>query len=190
LRDNKKNFLVTAAQSGTLTSFEPIVGKTYNAGESIGKIDLQQGYKLVADVDEFYLEKVAVGQKGNIEVKGQMVEVGIIKVLPEVKAGRFQVELAFPKDVKLSLQQGTSFGVRLTLSDKEKRLVIPKGQFFQETAGKWIFVVKGNKAERREIKTGRENPDYYEVLSGLKAGEKVVVSSYVDYKEVEELSLE
>ncbi|RZJ68983.1 efflux RND transporter periplasmic adaptor subunit [Flavobacterium sp.] len=187
LRQNKKNFLITATESGTLTSFEPIIGKTYQAGESIGKIDLQQGYKLVADVDEFYLEKVASGQKGNIEIKGQLVEVTVIKVLPEVKGGRFQVELAFPKEAKLALQQGTSFGVRLTLSGKEKQLVIPKGQFFTDTSGKWIFVVNGKKAEKRQVKLGRENPDYYEVLSGLKAGEKVVVSSYVDYKDVEEL---
>lgn len=189
LRQNKKNFLITAAQSGTLTSFEPIIGKTYQAGESIGKIDLQQGYKLVADVDEFYLEKVAVGQKGSIEVKGQMVEVIVIKVLPEVKGGRFQVELAFAKGSKPVLQQGVTFGVRLILSGKEKQVVIPKGQFFQETAGKWIFVVNGDKAERREIKLGRENPDYYEVVSGLKPAEKVVVSSYVDYKDVDELHL-
>ncbi len=189
LRSNKKNFLITASESGTLTSFEPIIGKTYNAGESIGKIDLQQGYKLVADVDEFYLEKVAVGQKANIEIKGQLVEITVMKVLPEVKGGRFQVELAFPKEAKLNLQQGTSFGVRLILSGKEKQLVVQKGQFFGDTSGKWIFVVNGNKAEKRQIKLGRENPDYYEVLSGLKAGEKVVVSSYVDYKDVEELSL-
>lgn len=190
LRDNKKNFLITAMQSGTLTSFEPIIGKTYQAGESIGKIDLQRGYKLVADVDEFYLEKVAVGQKGNIEFKGQTVEVTVIKVLPEVKGGRFQVELAFPEGSRLALQQGVTFGVRLILSGKEKQLVISKGQFFQETSGKWIFVVNGDKAERRTIRLGRENPDYYEVLSGLKAGERVVVSSYADYKDVDQLNLQ
>lgn len=189
LRQNKKNFLITAAESGTLTSFEPIIGKTYQAGESIGKIDLQQGYKLVADVDEFYLEKVAVNQKGTIEIKGQTVEVTVIKVLPEVKGGRFQVELAFPKEAKLNLQQGTSYGVRLMLSGKEKTLVLPKGQFFQESQGKFVFVAKDGKAEKRQVKLGRENPDYYEVLSGLKAGEKVVVSSYVDYKDVDELNL-
>jgi len=189
LRKNKKNFLVTATQAGTLTSFEPIIGKTYQAGESIGKIDLRQGYKLIADVDEFYLEKVAVGQKGNIEFKNKAVQVTVIKVLPEVKGGRFQVELAIPESANLSLQQGVTFGVRLTLSGKEEQLVLPKGQFFQETSGKWIFVVNGNKAEKRQIRLGRENPDYYEVLSGIKPGEKVIVSSYADYKDVEELHL-
>lgn len=189
LRQNKKNFLITATESGTLTSFEPIIGQTYQAGQSIGKIDLQQGYKLVADIDEFYLEKVTVGQKGSIEVKGQPVGVTVIKVLPEVKGGRFQVELAFAPHSKPVLQQGVTFGVRLILTASEKQLVIRKGQFRQETAGKWIFVVKGDKAMRRQIKLGRENPDYYEVVSGLSAGERVIISSYADYKDIDELHL-
>jgi HlyD family secretion protein len=190
LRNNKKNFLITAPASGNLTSFEPILGKTYQSGESIGKIDVMKGYKLVADVDEFYLEKAAAGQKGQVDYKGQMLEVTLIKVMPEVKGGRFQVELAFTGKQQMQLQQGLSFGVKLTLSEKEKVLVIPKGQFYNETAGQWIFVVKGNEAVRQPIKTGRENPDYYEVLSGLKAGDRVVTSSYADYKDVEVLKLE
>lgn len=189
LRSNKKNFLITAPASGNLTSFEPILGKTYQSGESIGKIDVMKGYKLVADVDEFYLEKVAVGQKGQVDYKGEMLEVSVIKVLPEVKGGRFQVELAF-SGKQLVLQQGLSFGVKLILSEKERVLVVPKGQFYSETNGKWIFVVKGNKAVRQPITTGRDNPDYYEVLGGLKPGDKVVTSSYVDFKDVEELKLE
>lgn len=189
LRSNKKNFLITAPASGNLTSFEPILGKTYQSGESIGKIDVMKGYKLVADVDEFYLEKVAVGQKGQVDYKGEMLEVSVIKVLPEVKGGRFQVELAF-SGKQLVLQQGLSFGVKLTLSERERVLVVPKGQFYSETNGKWIFVVRGDKAVRQPIRTGRDNPDYYEVLGGLKPGDKVVTSSYVDFKDVEELKLE
>jgi HlyD family secretion protein len=190
LRNNKKNFLITAPASGNLTSFEPILGKTYQSGESIGKIDVMKGYKLVADVDEFYLEKAAVGQKGQIDYKGQMLEVTLIKVMPEVKGGRFQVELAFTGKQQMQLQQGLSFGVRLTLSGKQKVLVIPKGQFYNESGGQWVFVVKGNEAVRQPIKIGRENPDYYEVLGGLKAGDKVITSSYADYKDVEVLKLE
>ncbi|MFT3794966.1 efflux RND transporter periplasmic adaptor subunit [Flavobacterium sp.] len=185
LRSNKKNFLITAPASGNLTSFEPILGKTYQSGESIGKIDVMTGYKLVADVDEFYLQKIAVGQKGQVDYKGQMLEVSVVKVVSEVKNGRFQVELNFSGKEQLTLQQGLSFGVKLTLSEKETVLVIPRGQFYSETSGQWIFVVNGNKAERRTIKTGRENPDYYEVLDGLKAGDKVVTSSYADFKDVE-----
>jgi len=189
LRENKKNFLVVATLAGRLSSFEPVLGKNYSAGETIGKIDVMKGYKLMADVDEFYLEKVSEGQKANIEYKDKMISVIVSKVIPEVKNGRFQVELQFENNKELDLRQGLSFGVRLLLSEKTKSTVIPKGSFYQETAGKWIFVVNGDKAERREIKLGRENPLYYEVLSGLKVGEKVITSGYKDYAEMEVLNL-
>lgn len=189
LRENKKNFLVVATLAGRLSSFEPVLGKNYSAGETIGKIDVMKGYKLMADVDEFYLEKVSEGQKANIEYKEKMISVVVSKVIPEVKNGRFQVELQFENNKELDLRQGLSFGVRLLLSEKTKSTVIPKGSFYQETGGKWIFVVNGDKAERREIKLGRENPLYYEVLSGLKPGEKVITSGYKDYVEMEVLNL-
>lgn len=190
LRKNKKNFLVTAPVAGRLSSFEPVLGKNYIAGETIGKIDVMKGYKLIADVDEFYLEKIAEGQKGSIDYKNKTLTVTVAKVIPEVKNGKFLVELSFNGADETDLRQGLSFGVRLTLSGKVKTLVLSKGSFYQETAGRWIFVVDGDKAVRRAIKTGRENPLYYEILGGLKAGEKVVTSSYADYKEVQELHIE
>lgn len=190
LRKNKNNFLITAPLSGRLSSFEPILGKTYIQGNSIGTIDVMKGYKLVADVDEFYLERVSEGQKGTIEFNGKTVDVQINKVIREIKSGRFIVELDFMKDENLELNQGLTFGVRINLSEKMKTTLLPKGSFYQDTSGKWIFVVKENQAERRRITLGRENPLYYEVVEGLKAGEKVVTSSYVDYKDVEVLSLE
>lgn len=189
LRSNKKNFLVTAPLSGRISSFEPVLGKNYIAGESIGKIDVMKGYKLMADIDEFYLEKVSEGQKGEIEYKGQNIKVEVTKVIPEVKNGRFQVELNFTEAKELDLRQGLSFGVRLLLSEKTKTTVLSKGSFNQDTAGEWIFVVEGDKAVRRNIKLGRENPLYYEVLEGLKENEKVITSSYKDYKNIEVLNL-
>ena len=190
LRINKKNFLITAPISGRLSSFEPILGKTYAQNTSIASIDDRKGYKLIADIDEFYLDKIAEKQKGTVDFENKSIEVQITKVIPEIKNGRFQVELDFISSDKLDLKQGLSFGVKLNLSEKTKTLVLSKGSFNEETSGKWIFVVNGNKAERREIKLGRENPLYYEVLGGLKAGEKVITSSYKDYKEVEVLNLE
>lgn len=189
LRNNKKNFLITAPESGRLTSFQPVLGKTFQAGESIGRIDSKQGYKLMADVDEFYLEKMREGLKGEVEYKGKILEVMVTKVIPEVKSGHFTIELNFVSKEKIALQDGLSFGVKLILSERNKILVLSKGAFNQETAGKWIFVVNGNKAERRTIKLGRENPAYYEVLGGLKEGESVITSSYQDYKDIEELSI-
>nr|WP_314839612.1 HlyD family efflux transporter periplasmic adaptor subunit [uncultured Flavobacterium sp.] len=190
LRMNKKNFLITAPISGRLSSFEPILGKTYAQNTSIGSIDDRKGYKLIADIDEFYLDKIAAQQKGAVDFENKSIEVQITKVIPEIKNGRFQLELDFVSTEKLDLKQGLSFGVKLNLSEKTKTVVLSKGSFNEETSGKWIFVVNGNKAERRTIKLGRENPLYYEILGGLKAGEKVITSSYKDYKEVEVLNLE
>lgn len=190
LRTNKKNFLVTAPISGRLSSFEPILGKTYAQNTSIGFIDDQKGYKLVADIDEFYLDKVSEKQKGTVDFENKAIAVQITKVIPEIKNGRFQVELDFVSKDKMDLKQGLSFGVKLNLSEKTKTKLLSKGSFNEETNGKWIFVVNGNKAERRTIKLGRENPLYYEILEGLKAGDKVVTSSYKDYKQVEILNLE
>ena len=189
LRDNKKNFLITAPLSGRLSSFEPILGKTYTQGVSIGTIDVMKGYKLVADVDEFYLDKIKINQKGTVEFNEKMLEVQIVKIIKEIKSGQFQVEVNFISAKNIDLQQGLSFSVRLNLSEKTKTKLLSKGSFNQETAGKWIFVVNGNSAERRTIKLGRENPLYYEVLEGLKVNEKVVTSSYKDYKDVEVLNL-
>jgi HlyD family secretion protein len=190
LRTNKKNFLITAPISGRLSSFEPILGKTYSQNTSIGIIDDRKGYKLVADVDEFYLDRMAEKQKGTISFDNKTIEVQITKVIPEIKNGRFQVELNFVSSEKLDLKQGLSFGVKLNLSEKTRRKVLSKGSFYEETNGKWIFVVNGNKAERRAIKLGRENPLYYEVLGGLKADEQVITSSYKDYKDIAVLNLE
>ena len=190
LRNNKNNFLITAPLSGRLSSFEPILGKTYTQGNSIGTIDVLKGYKLVAEVDEFYLNRIAEGLKGTIEFNEKPVEVIISKVIPEIKSGRFIVELNFVKNENLELNQGLSFGVRINLSEKTESVLISKGSFYQETAGKWIFVVKGNKAERRNIKLGRENPLYYEILEGLQVGEKVITSTYKDYKDIEILNIE
>jgi HlyD family secretion protein len=190
LRSNKKNFLITAPQSGRLSSFEPILGKTYTQGVSIGTIDVMKGYKMVAGVDEFYLDKIKMNQKGTVEFNGKVLDVAIVKIIKEIKSGQFQVEMNFASAENIDLQQGLSFSVRLNLSEKTKSTLLSKGSFNQETAGKWIFVVNGTTAERRTIKLGRENPLYYEVLDGLKVGEKVITSSYKDYKEVAVLNLE
>ena len=149
-----------------------------------------KGYKLVAEVDEFYLSRVTPNQKGRVEYKGEELDVVVTKVIPEIKSGRFMVELNFVTGKDIALQQGLSFGVRLMLSEKAKTTVLPRGRFNEDTSGKWIFVVNGNKAERREIKLGRENPIYHEVLGGLKEGDQVVTSNYADYKDVQILNFE
>ena len=190
LRNNKMNFLVLASASGRISSFDPTLGQHINAGESLGKIDIMDGYKLSAKVDEYYISKLDVAQNGTIESNGKTYEVMISKILPEVKDGQFQVDLVFKNEFPESLRMGMSFSIKLFLSQSAESLLIPKGSFYQETAGKWIFVLDGeNKAVRRAIKIGRENPVYYEVSEGLQSGEKVITSSYEDYKNIEVLLL-
>lgn len=189
LRSNKNNFLIMSPASGRLSSFNISLGQNLTSGESIGKIDLMGGYKLVAKVDEYYINKLTNGIKGTLDNNGKEYEVIITKILPEVKDGQFSVELNFI-DAKIeNLKIGMTFGVKLKLSADTQSMMIPKGNFYKDTNGKWIFVVKGNKAEKRNISLGRENPLYYEVTSGLKQGESVITSDYSELKKYEILDI-
>ncbi|WP_139423131.1 efflux RND transporter periplasmic adaptor subunit [Chryseobacterium mulctrae] len=189
LRSNKNNFLIMAPVSGRLSSFNISLGQNLTTGESIGKIDLMGGYKLIAKVDEYYINKLQVGIKGSLESNTKQYEVIITKILPEVKDGQFSVEINFI-DAKIeNLKIGMTFGVKLKLSADTQSMMIPKGNFYKDTNGKWIFVLKNNKAEKRDISLGRENPMYYEVVSGLKAGETVITSDYSELKKYEILDI-
>ncbi len=190
LRNNKNNFLIMSPATGRLSSFSISLGQSLTTGQSIGKVDLMGGYKLVAKIDEYYINKLHAGIKGTLESNGKEYNVIVSKVLPEVVQGQFSAELNFadnnkPDDLKI----GMTFGVKLKLSADTQSLMIPKGNFFKDTNGKWIFVAEKGKAVRKNISLGRENPLYYEVLSGLKEGEKVIVSDYSDYKKYEILDI-
>ncbi|QIG88899.1 efflux RND transporter periplasmic adaptor subunit [Chryseobacterium sp. POL2] len=190
LKSNKNNFLIMAPVSGRLSSFSLSLGQNLTSGESIGKIDLMDGYKLVAKVDEYYINKLQLGIKGTLDNNGKSDNVIVTKVLPEVKDGQFSVELNFADTEKPNnLKIGMTFGVKLKLSADTQSMMIPKGNFYKDTNGKWIFVVNGTKAEKRNISLGPENPLFYEVTSGLKKGDKVIVSDYSDYKNYEILDL-
>lgn len=189
LRNNKQNFLILAPESGRLSSFDLALGQSIESGKSIGKIDVLSGYKLVAMVDEYYLDRIQEGQYGQIEIKNQTMKVKVFKISPEVKNGKFKVELEFIDKLTDNIQDGTSVGVKLTLSEKEKKIILPKGSYFASTQGKWIFVVTDQIAIRRKIELGKENPNVYEVISGLKIGDKVITSNYEDYINIEELEI-
>ncbi|WP_312765245.1 efflux RND transporter periplasmic adaptor subunit [Epilithonimonas sp.] len=190
LRSNKNNFLIMSPASGRLSSFNISLGQNLTSGESIGKIDLMGGYKLVAKVDEYYINKLTNGIKGTLDNNGKEYEVIITKILPEVKDGQFSVELNFIDTKIENLKIGMTFGVKLKLSADTQSMMIPKGNFYKDTNGKWIFVVKNNKAEKRSISLGRENPLYYEVVSGLKQGESVITSDYSELKKYEMLDIQ
>jgi HlyD family secretion protein len=187
LKTNKQNFLVSAPYSGRLSSFEPILGKTYNQGETVGQIDGLNGYKLVAEVDEFYKNKIYTGLKGSVEWQNKNTDVMISKILPDVKNGRIQLEIKFLDKTIHNLEQGMNFSVKIFFSEKKKSLVVPKGSFALDNGNQYLFVVKNNEAVKRKVVFGRENPMYIEVLEGLNASEEVITSSYKNYKDVDRL---
>jgi HlyD family secretion protein len=192
LRKNKENFVVKAPVNGLLSSFNPILGESYNQGQPVGKIDVLDGYKLTAKVDEYYISKLQEGINGRVSINSKNYNIRLSKVLSEVVGGQFQVELLFKNNsIPTSIKRGMSLKTKVFLSNDSKALLISKGQFYQSTNGAWVFVLaSAGKAVKRTIKIGRENPFYYEVLGGLQEGDKVITSSYDDYKKVEEINIE
>ena len=192
LRKNKENFIVKAPVDGLLSSFNPILGESYQQGQPIGKMDVLDGYKLTAKVDEYYISKLQEDIRGRVAVNNVNHDIVLSKVLYEVVNGQFEVELVFTNDsIPASIKRGMSLKTKVFLSNDSKALLISKGQFYQSTNGAWVFVLDSeNKAVKRTIKIGRENPFYYEVLEGLQEGDKIITSSYDDFKKVEEINIE
>lgn len=189
IRQNIENMTIKAPVSGMLSSYDPVIGKSYSVNEMLGKIDVLQGYKLQAGVDEYYINRVKEGQTANCEFNGKNYRLKVSKVIPEVTAGQFQVELVFEGKSPEELRRGLSLQVKLTLSANSKSLLVPQGQFFQSTGGSWVFVIIDGKAQKRNIKTGRKNYQYYEVLEGLQKGEEVITSSYEQFKDYEVIEI-
>ena len=171
---------IRAPTAGRLTAFELELGQTVTAGQRIGQIDTEGDYKLTAEVDEYYLGRVSVGQTARAEHEGRTYNLRVSRILPQVTEGRFLIELTFQGEAPASLSRGQSIELELTLGATQPALVIPNGPFMQETGGTWIFVVSedGGRAERRPIRIGRRNPQFVEVLDGLRPGERVLTSSY------------
>jgi HlyD family secretion protein len=187
------DLIVRAPIDGQLTSLDAEVGQSKNKGERLGQIDVLDGYKVRVDVDEHYISRVFPGLAGEFDFNNKTYKLIIKKVYSQVNNGRFQVDMEFEKgaDVPDGIRRGQSLQIRLTLSDQSKALLLPKGGFYQQTGGNWIFKLSGNgkTAYRANIQLGRQNPDYYEVLGGLNAGDKVITSSYENFGDVSELVL-
>jgi HlyD family secretion protein len=183
IRQNIENMTIKAPVAGRLSSYDPIIGKSYNVNEMLGKIDVMQGYKLQAGVDEYYINRVKEGQTANCEFNGKTYKLSVKKVIPEVTSGQFQIELTFEGQSPVELRRGLSMQVKLTLSDNSKSLLVSQGQFFQSTGGSWVFVLKDGKALKRNVKIGRKNYLYYEILDGLQKGEQVITSSYDQFNQ-------
>ncbi|QNK63185.1 HlyD family efflux transporter periplasmic adaptor subunit [Pedobacter sp. PAMC26386] len=183
IRKNIENMTIKAPVSGRLSSYDPVIGKSYTANEMLGKIDVMQGYKLQAGVDEYYINRVKEGQSASCEFNGKTYHLTVRKVIPEVTAGQFQIELVFEGKSPDELRRGLSLQVKLTLSDNSKSLLLAQGQFFQSTGGSWVFVLKDGKAQKRNVKIGRKNYLYYEIIEGLQKNEEVITSSYDQFNQ-------
>ena len=182
---------VRAPVAGRLTDFNLQVGQTVRPDQHIGRIDDPSRYKLSAQVDEFYLTRVALGQRGNVSVGGRDYALEVSRVYPQIKDGRFVAELVFSQGQPASLRPGQSADTRITLGDAVKSLVLPSGAFINDSGGAWAFVLSadGNSAHRRAIRVGRKSNSQVEVLDGIAQGERVVVSSYASFGKVAQLRL-
>jgi HlyD family secretion protein len=171
---------IRAPVSGRLTAFTLQPGQTVRPGERVGQIDTEGAYKLIAQVDEFYLGRVSLGQQGAAEHDGRTYPLRVSRILPQVTNGRFQIELNFAGEAPAGMRRGQSLEVEVTLGDTRPAVILPAGAFLQATGGSWVFVLdrNGRTAERRSIRAGRRNPHDVEVLGGLQPGERVVTSSY------------
>lgn len=196
-RKRLKDLLLTAPATGLLTSLDASVGETKNKGARIGQIDLTDQVKVIAQVDEFYSGKVLIGNTGTLEVYDSESDqeatyaIKVTTISPEVRNNEFEVEFDFVDAPPATVRLGQSFTVRLALGQQYEALVLKKGPFVQTTGGSWVYVVNegANEGVRRAIKIGKHNPDYFEVLGGLNAGEQVIISAYSNYQGVDVIEL-
>ena len=191
MRKKVGDLIVRAPVDGQLTSLDAEIGQSKNKGERLGQIDVTSGFKVRVDVDEHYISRIFNGLMGEASVAGKNYKLTIKKVFTQVNAGRFQVDMEFNDSVPQGIRRGQTLQIRLALSDETTALLLPKGGFYQQTGGNWIFKLaeNGKIAYKVDIQLGRQNPDYYEVIQGLKPGEKVITSSYENYGTMQELVL-
>ena len=183
IRKRKSNLVVKAPIDGELGLLDVVLGQSIAAGTKIGQINSVGTYKVEAQIDEHYIDRVIAGLSATFERQGETYSTVIRKVYPEVRDGKFKADFKFDGEQPDNIRAGQTYYLNLQLGQPEEAVIIPRGTFYQKTGGKWIYVVNkdGNKAVKREIRIGRQNPQYYEVLEGLEPGEKVITSGYDTY---------
>lgn len=192
MRKKVDDLIVRSPVDGQLTSFDAEIGQNKNVGERLGQIDVLTGFKVRADVDEHYISRIYNDLLGNLTINSKQYTLRVRKVYTQVNNGRFQVDMEFVNEVPKGIRRGQTLQIKLALSDETKAVLLPRGGFYQQTGGNWIFKLSedGSTAYRVDIQLGRQNPDYYEVLKGLKPGDKVITSSYESYDKVQELNIQ
>ena len=183
IRRRKSNLIVKAPIDGELGLLDVVLGQSIAAGTKIGQINSVGTYKVEAQIDEHYIDRVIAGLEATFERQGETYSTVIRKVYPEVRDGKFKADFKFDGEQPDNIRAGQTYYLNLQLGQPEEAVIIPRGTFYQKTGGKWIYVVnkEGTKAVKREIHIGRQNPQYYEVLEGLEPGERVITSGYDTY---------
>jgi HlyD family secretion protein len=191
MRQKIGDLIVRAPVDGQLTSLDAEVGQNKNKGDRLGQIDVLGAFKVRVDIDEHYLSRIYTGLKGNFDFADSTYDLVIKKVYTQVTNGRFQVDMEFTGRVPQGIRRGQTLQILLALSDERQAILLPKGGFYQQTGGNWIYKLSkdGSTAYKVNIQLGNQNPDYYEVLDGLQPGDKVVTSSYENYGNMEQLVL-
>ena len=183
IRKRKSSLIVKAPIDGELGLLDVVLGQSIVSGTKIGQINSVGTYKVEAQIDEHYIDRVTAGLEATFERQGDTFSTVIRKVYPEVRDGKFKADFKFDGEQPDNIRAGQTYYLNLQLGQPEEAVIIPRGTFYQKTGGKWIYVVnkEGTKAVKREIRIGRQNPQYYEVLEGLEPGEKVITSGYDTY---------
>ena len=183
IRKRKDNLTIKAPIDGQLGILDAVLGENIGAGTKIGQISDMSSYKIEAQIDEHYIDRVIPGLKATFERQESTFGASLRKVYPEVREGKFKADFKFEGEIPENIRNGQTYYLNLQLGSPESAVLVPRGSFFQKTGGKWIYVVSkdGKEAVKREIRIGRQNPQFYEVLEGLEPGEKVITSGYDNY---------
>jgi len=191
VRQRLESLKVKAPADGQLGTLDIEIGQSINRGQRVGQLQILDEYKVVAQIDEHYIDRVRRELNGTFERQDRQFDIEVMKVYPEVREGRFQVDFKFSKEMPDNLRTGQTYHIKLELGQPVDAVLLPRGGFFQSTGGQWVFVLdeSGNYATKRRIKIGRQNPLYYEVIEGLHPGEKVITNSYDSFGKNERIEL-
>jgi len=191
IRERVDNLEIKSPESGQLGNLDVVLGQNVASGARIGVINDLSDYKIEAAMDEHYIDRVTAGLEGKFERQNQKYGVVLSKVYPDVSNGQFKVDFYFTGERPENIRTGQSYYINLQLGQPIEAIIIPRGSFYQKTGGSWIFVLThdGSKAYKRNIRISRQNPQYYEVVEELDAGEKVITSSYDNFGDTEVLIL-
>ena len=187
-----ENLTIKAPVTGQLTSLNAEIGESKSRGERLGQVDVLDGFKVRAGIDEHYLSRINIGLGGQFDFAGKTYQLVTQKIYPEIRQGRFDIDLVFDGEEPEGIRRGQTLHIRLALGDLEEAVLLARGGFYQKTGGQWVYLVDegGSFAAKHRIRLGRQNPQMFEVLEGLEPGQKVVTSSYDSFGDNEKLILE